>query len=95
MKPTKRGYKVWCLCDSTNGYLCNVEVYSGASGSNIKEEGPGPSVVKRLIEPFKGKRHFVFYDNLFSSVDLAKDLLSLTRMHAGQLGPIVANFQRV
>ena len=20
MKPTKRGYRIWCLCDSSNGY---------------------------------------------------------------------------
>lgn len=78
MKPTKRGYRVWCLCDSTNGYLSNFDVYTGASGTNVRDKGGlGPSVVKRLIEPFKGKGHFVFYDNLFSSVDLAKDLLSV------------------
>ena len=54
-------------------------MYAGASGTNTREEGGlGPSVVKRLMAPFKGKGHFVFYDNFFSSVDLAKDLLSLT-----------------
>ena len=31
MKPVKRGYKIWCLCDSHNGYLWNFEVYTGAS----------------------------------------------------------------
>ena len=76
MKLTKRGYKIWCLCDSTNGYLSNLDVYTGASGTNVRDKGGlGPSVVKRLIEPFEGKGHFIFYDTFFSSVDLAKDLL--------------------
>ena len=84
MKPTKRGYKVWCLCDSTNGYLSNFDVYTGVSGTNVRDEGGlGPSVVKRLIEPFKGKGHFVFYDIFFSSVDLSKDLLSINTYTCG------------
>ena len=36
----------------------------------------GPSVVKKLLDPFKGKGHFVFCDNFFSTVDLAKDLVN-------------------
>ena len=32
MKSTKRGYKVWCLCDSHNGFICNFEVYTGSCG---------------------------------------------------------------
>ena len=39
MKPTKRGYKIWCLCDSNNGYLSNFEVYTGASAINVRDEG--------------------------------------------------------
>lgn len=90
MKPMKRGYKVWCLCDSTNGYLSNFDVYTGASGTNVRDEGGlGPSVVKRLIEPFKGKEHFVFYENFFpllisqkifrsTLVRYSEDRLSLT-----------------
>ena len=47
MKPTKRGYKIWCLCDSTNGYLSNFEVYAGVLGTNVRDDGGlGPSVVK-------------------------------------------------
>jgi hypothetical protein len=28
MKPTKRGYKAWCLCNSRNGLLYNIEIYA-------------------------------------------------------------------
>ena len=94
MKPTKREYKIWCLCDSINGYLSNFEVYTGAFGTNVRDEGGvGPSVVKRLIEPFKGKGHFVFYNNFFFSVDLAKNLL-LVNTCVAQRGKIDENFQR-
>ena len=76
LKPTKRGYKIWCLCDSHNGYMCNFEVYTGASGPRATDAGGlGPSVVKRLTEPMMDLGHFVFYDNFFATVDLAKDLL--------------------
>ena len=47
------------------------------------EGGLGPSFVKQLIEPFKGKGHFVFYNNFFSSVDFAKDLLLVNTYACG------------
>ena len=27
-KPIKRGFKVWCRCDSKNGYTCSFQVYT-------------------------------------------------------------------
>ena len=44
-KPTKRGYKLWCLCDSLNGLLYKVIVYTGAS-SGSGEGGLGAKVVR-------------------------------------------------
>lgn len=74
LKPTKRGYKVWCICDSHNGYMCKFEVYAGSiPGSS--DMGLDPFVVIRLCEPFLNKNHFIFYDNYFSTVELAKNLL--------------------
>ena len=29
LKPVKRGIKIWCRCDSSNGYLCQMDVYVG------------------------------------------------------------------
>ena len=29
LKPVKRGIKIWCRCDSSNGYLCQMNVYVG------------------------------------------------------------------
>lgn len=75
LKPTKRGYKVWCLCDANNGYMCNFDVYTGAGTAVHESGGLGPSVVLKLTAPFKGLGHFVFYDNFFSTVNLACTLL--------------------
>ena len=69
-KPTKRGYKVWALCDAHNRYLYNFEVYCGAT-PGVTEHGLGASVVRNLSEPILEKSHFVFFDNYFSSVPLA------------------------
>ena len=75
LKPTKRGYKVWCQCDSHNGYLYNFDIYAGASGSRADGDELGVSVVKKLIDPLMGHGYFVFCDNFFSSVTLANELL--------------------
>ena len=74
LKPIKRGYKVWCLCDARNGYAYNIQVYMGASaGSN--EDTLGSRVVKNIVKPIKGRGHHVYMDNFFTSVSSAKDLL--------------------
>ena len=45
MKPIKRGIKVWVLGDSSNGYFCNFQVYTGKVGDTA-ETGLGVRVVK-------------------------------------------------
>jgi hypothetical protein len=49
-KPIKWGYKCWCACDTTNGYVYNMDVYQGAS-ANLDEAGLGATVVQRMMEP--------------------------------------------
>ena len=73
MKPIKRGIKVWVLGDSSNGYFCNFQVYTGKVGDTV-ETGLGARVVKDLTSDLKGKYHHVFFDNFFSSVSLLADL---------------------
>ena len=61
LKPIKRGYKVWCLCNAKNGYAYNIQVYTGASsGSN--EDTLGSRVVKNMVSPIKGRGHHVYMD---------------------------------
>ena len=75
MKPTKRGFKIWCLCDSTNGFTYRIEIYTGAGSTTPDVNGLGPSVVLNLAEPLLDRGHFLYFDNYFSSVDLASKLL--------------------
>ena len=74
IKPIKRGIKVWARADANNGYILAFEVYTGRKG-NTTEKGLGATVVKGLTEQLHGTYCHVFYDNFFSSVDLALDLL--------------------
>ena len=57
LKPVKRGYKVWCACDSTNGMVYNIDMYTGAvAGKVADEDGLGSYVVQKLMEPLFGKK---------------------------------------
>ena len=57
-------------------FLYRAIVYTGAAteGGN-GEDGLGAKVVKQLVQPLNGKGHHVYYDNFFSSVALARDML--------------------
>ena len=37
-KPTERGFKVWCLCDSHNGYTCTFDVYLDATAGSVEKD---------------------------------------------------------
>ena len=69
-KPIKRGYKMWCLCDSTNGYLYNMALNTGATEST-KEGSLSSRVVQNQIQPLYGANHHIYMDNYFSSIVLA------------------------
>ena len=58
-KPIKRGIKVWCRADSYNGYMCEVQVYTGRSGS--AEGGLGKRVVLELSRKLEGKKHHLLF----------------------------------
>ena len=69
-KPIKRGIKVWCRADSHNGYMCEVQVYTGKSDS--AESGLGKRVVLDLARRLK---YHLYFDNFFSSVSMLDTLL--------------------
>ena len=75
-KPIKQGIKVWVRADADSGYVSAFEVYTGKKG-NTAEKGLGAKVVKFLREHLYGLYHHVYFDNFFSSVDLALDLFRL------------------
>ena len=75
-KPVRRGFKVWVVADSDNGYFLDVDVYVGRPSDGVTtEHGLGPRVVLQLTEPYRHKNHRVFCDNYFTSPALFDELL--------------------
>ncbi|CAG4949678.1 unnamed protein product [Parnassius apollo] len=69
MKPVKRGYKVWCRCDSSTGYLYEFDIYTGKQDAGT-EGGLGSKVVKKLTEKLldmEEEKHVTF-DNFFVTI---------------------------
>ena len=46
LKPVKRGFKVWALADSLNGYLYDFNVYTGATGERNSSGRGGTHFVR-------------------------------------------------
>jgi hypothetical protein len=63
-KPTRWGYKVWCLANE--GYLLAFQVYEGKEEVR-SPEGQAHRVVVELTRPFHGVPHIVYLDNYFTS----------------------------
>lgn len=73
-KPCKYGVKVWELADSTNGYIYQMQVYTGKSDTG-REHGLASRVVWDLTRQLSGKYYHVYMDNYFSCPSLFQDLL--------------------
>ena len=83
-KPTKRGFKVWVRADSKNGYVCQMDFYTGKQGDRV-EVGLGANIVRRLSESLVGQHYSLYMDNYFSSISLFKTLLELGIYATGTL----------
>ena len=73
-KRHKYGCKLFKLC-SCDGYTWKLEIYCGQSAS-YQNLGFTESVVARLIDPLVEKGYTLFTDNYYTSLPLAKYLLS-------------------
>ena len=83
LKPTKRGYKVWVLTESTTGYVYNwnkphhfghslIEIYTGKGTE--RRLSLGKHVVMSLIDGIDFKNRQLFFDSYFNSVQLLYQL---------------------
>jgi Transposase IS4 len=70
-KPTKWGYKIWCLVSSN--YLLAFEIYEGKT--SIVEKNLGSDVVLRLTSPYQHNNHILYFDRYFTSPTLLDELL--------------------
>ena len=73
LKPVKRGFKVWAMSDATNEYMCDFDVYTGATDG--REVALGGKVVLSS-DSIMGRHHQLFFDNYFTSVNLLSTLLN-------------------
>ena len=72
-KPHKWGIKVWARCGNS-GIVYDFEVYTGKQEED-KEFGKVGAVVNRLVQHLpKNLGHKVYFDNLFTSINLVKHL---------------------
>jgi len=71
LKPVKRGIKIWECPDSSNGYVCNLQGYTGKQDGDITEQGLGYHVVRDLAQ-----HHHVFI--MCSVIIFSHQFLSLT-----------------
>ena len=69
MQPVKCGIKIWEFADFSNGYVCNLQVYTGKQDGGVTEHGLGYRVVRVF------HKYHVFCDNFFTLIPLACNLL--------------------
>lgn len=72
-KPIKRGYKVWCLADSTTGFIIGFIVYTGKE-KIIRNSTLGERVVLNFADKIRPGSILVL-DNFFTSVSATDKLL--------------------
>ena len=81
MKPIRFGYKAWYL-NTNDGYLVTFDLYQGRTyeGNEINKKvfGKCASTVLKNIDSFsedkKSVPYNIYFDNLFNSFELLKEL---------------------
>ena len=74
LKPIKRGYKVWCLCDPITGYLVNFQIYLGKEEISGKETSLGERIVFDLLSGHNFQGKYLYFNNFFTSLRLLENL---------------------
>ena len=74
-KPNKYGVKTFEVCDSSNGYCCQLELYTGAV-EEVSPKGKIYDLVMRLMNSYLNKGHHLYVDNYYTSPVLFSDLFN-------------------
>ena len=79
MKPVKRRFKVWVRADSLNGYICDLNAYTG------KEDAPqqnlGANVVRKLSETLIGGNYHLYFNNFSLLYSFSRPSLTMACTH--------------
>ena len=67
--------KLFWACESTNGYPLRAIPYTGKDGNVREVAGLGTRIVLKLCEPYFGSNRNITFNNYFTTMNLAKDLL--------------------
>jgi len=67
-KITNYGTLVRMVCESSTGYICNLQIYDGKYGHMTETVG-------FLLEPYEGKGYHLYQDNYYNSVHQTNELL--------------------
>ena len=73
-KPTKWGFKLWCLCNARNGYTVTFSIYRGKTGEVASNKGLSYDVVFHLMKNYLNQGYSLYVDNFYTSPTLASDL---------------------
>ena len=84
-KPTKWGFKLWCLCNSSDGYTIKFSIYRGKTGELSSGKGLSYDVVMRLMDDYLDEGYNLFVDNFYTSPTLATDLFARSTYITGTL----------
>ena len=66
-KPVKYGIKLFMLCDSTNGYCKQFDVYVGNDERNVGNIGKTGKAVLNVLRGLEQSHHHVYMDNFYTS----------------------------
>lgn len=75
-KPAKYGIKVWWICDKKSFYPLKGSIYTGKLPNEPRQVNQGENVVKELVQKYKGSGRNVTMDNFFTTLPLAKLLMT-------------------
>ena len=76
LKPIKRGIQFFILCDSVSSYYLKFIIYTGWEDRFVSGEGFTFNIVNELLSDYLYNHHIVYTDNYYTSLKLARYLLS-------------------
>ncbi|XP_067218724.1 piggyBac transposable element-derived protein 4-like [Chanodichthys erythropterus] len=76
-KPTKWGFKLFVLADSSNGYTLDFSVYTGKNNFPTGHGLSYDAVTSLLDRTLLGSGYHVYMDNFYTSPKLLKDLFAM------------------